>query len=197
MVVLLICTTSGCKITSNFNPKAIGLRTNGVYVYDNKSDTLIKNYDLQSEFLEAVKSGRIELDSSSIKIAEKFSYALMPGSTMVEYLRFQKDRTAVCIILPYHDLKLAFGILDSMRLVKGADSFINYYSITNDSSISFIAGKYNSMTAIEYSGKVCGDSLVLALNPLRLSKSAMYHLGDSIRVYKFIKYPNLRTGRIK
>ena len=157
-----------------------GLKLESIYVYDNGKDTIIKNYEMYQELVDA---GILDTNVTKVKFGN------MPGSTHLEFLIFHSTKLGESTFsgnrnFTYDEIEKD---LKSIRLQKNYDSYINSFTISKDSVLTFIEGEANPPTSTKYTGKIYKDSIIMHLNPTLLRLSDVFSQGDSIRVYKLLK----------
>ena len=171
---------SSCKTPKNTR-RLKGLKLESIYVNDNGKDTLIKDYKF---FQELVKMGIADTNETTDR------FVVLDGSTQLNYFKLHADGTGETT--SSHRRNCSYDEIDNylkkVREKKDHDSYINSFTISRDSIITFIEGEDTIPVSIKYIGKIYKDSLILHLsNPTPGLSPAIFSEGDSIRVYKLLK----------
>jgi len=159
---LFIC---NCTHGKKMNSKNINiLKYEKIYVFDNKIDTIIKNY----------KAYKLLTEQGVIKPTEfpedHDIFVTEYGSTYIHYLRFHKDLTAEEIST--NKKGEIEKIIDQFKLIKNNHSEINRnnrfnYNIDNNDSIHFKKSLDEIKSVVWYfDGKIFADSIVFFVHPI-------------------------------
>jgi hypothetical protein len=149
-IFILIC----LLILNNFKAEGQSkLKFNSIYVFDNKTDTIIKDYSLFQEFQKLIP-GLNSLQNDSL------NFAPMPGSNFTESLVFYEHDGGSRANSMFFDVNKHLYDHENAHQLKDPNNYIQLVTIKED-SILFVYGDYIFGVATWYSGKIYSDSLVL------------------------------------
>ena len=182
LLILLCCASCKTMHKKHNNTKSLkGFKLEHIYVYDNGKDTLIKDYKF---FQELVKMGIADTNETTDR------FVVLDGSTQLNYFKLHEDGTGetTSSCLRNSSYNAIDESLKKVRKKKDHDCYINSFTISKDSIITFIEGEDNLPMSKKYIGKIYKDSLILHLtNPTPGLSPSIFSEGDSIRVYKLLK----------
>lgn len=166
-----------CSIPSQLPPPApspsVKLTYHQMYIYDNSSDTIIKDYEMYKIALaQGIVNHSVQQDT----------FVPGPGSTFLESLLFTPDGKGTLESSCKRDYDSLFVWHHKTENRDHSDMLLDVTIYKND-SISFYSGNPDYGIVVYYNGKIYNDSLCLKLS-WKYNHFPFTVNTDSIRTYK-------------